>query len=116
MITPLGSNIGSDSLGSGGQRMSRNSFGRKNTNTMGKRYASIDLTNITSGYDPIQLPQEMNNILAGKADKRDLMNMLDIKSNKVDTEATMHALEVIHKQISTVVVLCVEMLKTFVNN
>ena len=44
------------------------------------------------------------------------MNILDIKSNKVDTEATMNALEVIHKQISTVSVLFVEMLKTFINN
>ena len=39
--------------------------------------------------------------------------MLDIKSNKVDTEAAMKGIDVLHKQVEHILMLTVEMLKTF---
>lgn len=38
--------------------------------------------------------------------------MLDIKSNKIDTESTMQCIEILHKQINQVIIMIVELIKT----
>jgi len=57
-------------------------------------------------------PDEIQTMLKDKADKADLNHLLDIKSNKVDTESNMRSIDIIHKQVTHIIVLLVEFLKT----
>ena len=59
------------------------------------RNKSVDPGALT--YFPMGLPTDMTNLLQTKADKQDLKDMLDIKSNKIDTEQTMRCVDILHK-------------------
>ena len=45
----------------------------------------------------------------------DFRNLMDIKSNKVDTENNMRNIDILHKQVTHIIVLLVEFLKTNVH-
>lgn len=49
-----------------------------------------------------------------KADLRDLQYLMDLKSNKEDTEQVMRCVDIQHRQISNFVTLFVECLKTLI--
>ena len=49
-----------------------------------------------------------------KADFRDLQYLMDLKSNKEDTEQIMRCVDIQHRQISNFVTLFVECLKTLI--
>ena len=51
-----------------------------------------------------------------KADKSEIFTMRDMKSNKQDTEITLSAVEIIHKQVKSTIVLIVEMIKGMIRN
>ena len=57
-------------------------------------------------------PDEVQIMLRNKADKSDVTHLMDIKSNKIDTENTMRSIDIMHKQITHIIVLLVEFLKT----
>jgi hypothetical protein len=50
-----------------------------------------------------------------KADVNDLNAMNDVKANKVDTEAAMRCVDILHKQLSHLIVLFVEAMKTLIH-
>ena len=55
-------------------------------------------------------------MLKNKADLSHLAHLMDIKSNKVDTETNMRSIDILHKQITHIIVLLIEFLKTNVSN
>ena len=52
--------------------------------------------------------QEFKSILASKADKADIQSLYDIKSNKMDVEMSLRAMDIMHKQLKHLSVLQVE--------
>jgi hypothetical protein len=52
--------------------------------------------------------------LVKKANLSDLQTLNDLKSNKVDTEQTMICVDILHKQITHLIVLLIEAMKTIV--
>ena len=57
-------------------------------------------------------PDEIQNMIKNKADLSDLQHMMDVKSNKIDTENNMRCVDILHRQIEHVIVLMVELIKT----
>ena len=57
----------------------------------------------------------ISNRLDGKADMKEMVGMLADKSNKVDTEAMMKGMDLLHRQLENILLLTVEIFKTFVN-
>ena len=58
----------------------------------------------------------LQTILKAKADVQDLRELKELKSNKVDTESAMQCIDIVHKQLSHVIVLFIEFLKTNITN
>ena len=54
----------------------------------------------------------MRQLLQQKVDVNELKALNDIKSNKVDTEQTMRCVDILHKQLTHVMVLIIELVKT----
>lgn len=54
---------------------------------------------------------ELRKILLTKVEKSELEAVINIKSNKSDTDLAMKGLDIIHKQITHIVVLVIEMIK-----
>lgn len=52
--------------------------------------------------------------LVKKANLSDLQTLNDLKTNKVDTEQTMICVDILHKQITHLIVLLIEAMKTIV--
>jgi hypothetical protein len=50
-------------------------------------------------------------MLLSKVDKIDLDRVVEMKSNRSDTEQAIRAIDVIHKQVSHIIVLFIEMMK-----
>jgi len=55
----------------------------------------------------------MHNLIK-KANLSDLQTLNDLKSNKIDTEQTMICVDILHKQITHLIVLLIETMKTIV--
>ena len=55
-------------------------------------------------------------MLVEKVDKTELEQMDNNKSNKSDTQLTLKAIELLHKQVMHVVVLLIEVIKTMIPN
>lgn len=49
--------------------------------------------------------------MSGKADRTELEAVIEQKSNKIDTDLVMKGLDIVHKQITHVVVLLIEVVK-----
>ena len=91
--------------------------GNRTRRAFRNRNRSVDPTSAAAPtYFPMGLPADMTNLLQTKADKQDLKDMLDIKSNKIDTEQTMRCIDILHKQTMHTVVLLIETLKTIVTD
>lgn len=58
---------------------------------------------------------ELRKILLTKVDKSELEAVIDMKSNKTDTDLVMKCLDIIHKQITHMIVLDIEMIKLNMN-
>ena len=58
---------------------------------------------------------EVEVMLKQKANMSDLKHLMDIKSNKVDTEQNMRSVDILHKQVTHIIVLLIEFLKTNLN-
>jgi hypothetical protein len=56
--------------------------------------------------------EEFQDLLSKKADLSQIKTILDIKTNKIDTEATMRSIDIMHKQITHMIVLLIEHVKT----
>ena len=54
---------------------------------------------------------ELRKILLSKVEKSELEVVIGMKSNKADTDLAMKSLDIIHKQITHLVVLVIEMIK-----
>lgn len=54
---------------------------------------------------------ELRKILLSKVEKSELEVVIGMKSNKADTDLAMKGLDIIHKQITHLVVLVIEMIK-----
>ena len=54
---------------------------------------------------------ELRKILLTKVDKSELEAVINVKSNKNDTDIAMKGLDIIHKQITHMIVLIIEMIK-----
>lgn len=46
-----------------------------------------------------------------KVDKIDLDKVIDMKSNRSDTEQAMKAIDILHKQVTHIIVLFIELIK-----
>lgn len=64
---------------------------------------------------PLREPLDLQSQLEQKADTKDLWTLNDIKSNKVDTEQAMRGIDILHLQITHILVLLIELGKTIVN-
>lgn len=51
-----------------------------------------------------------------KVDKVDLEMVIDMKSNKTDTDLAMKGLDIVHKQVTHMIVLVVELIKSSMNS
>ena len=51
-----------------------------------------------------------------KVDKVDLEMVIDMKSNKNDTDLAMKGLDIVHKQVTHMIVLVVELIKSSMNS
>ena len=71
--------------------------------------------NVSAPLDTRRNVDEVGVMIKHKADMSDLKNLMDIKSNKVDTENNMRNIDILHKQITHIVVLLIELLKTNVH-
>ena len=60
--------------------------------------------------------QELKKIMMSKVDKVDLEAVIDTKSNKMDTDIAMKGLDIVHKQVTHLVVLIVELIKSCMNS
>ncbi len=58
---------------------------------------------------------ELKKILMQKVDKQEVEALIDLKSNKHDTDQTMKAMDIIHKQITHMIVLMIEIVKGSMN-
>ena len=54
---------------------------------------------------------ELKQLIANKADKSDLHTLENQKSNKTDTEQSMKCADIMHKQITHIIVLFIEIIK-----
>jgi DNA polymerase family B len=59
--------------------------------------------------------QELKKIMMSKVDKVDLEMVIDMKSNKTDTDLAMKGLDIVHKQVTHMIVLVVELIKSCMN-
>jgi len=59
--------------------------------------------------------KDLKKILMQKVDKQEVEAMIDLKSNKTDTDMAMKALDIVHKQITHMIVLVIEMVKGQMN-
>lgn len=55
--------------------------------------------------------EDIEDIISTKVERSELVSLLDIKSNKVDTQTNMQAIDIIHKQIKHLTVLLIEILR-----
>ena len=55
--------------------------------------------------------QDVEAIISSKIDRTEMEYGLDMKSNKVDTQTNMQAVDIIHKQIKHLTVLVIEILR-----
>lgn len=55
-------------------------------------------------------------MLMSKVDKVDLEMVIDMKSNKTDTDLAMKGLDIVHKQVTHMIVLVVELIKSSMNS
>jgi hypothetical protein len=55
---------------------------------------------------------ELRNMLLSKVDKAELEAVIDMKSNKKDTDLAMKGLDILHKQVTHMIVLVIEMIKS----
>ena len=76
------------------------------------RYRKGGSLDIAAPLNASTAPEDIEIMLTQKADKIDLKNLHDIKSNKVDTEQNMRSIDILHKQITHIIVLLIELLKT----
>lgn len=60
--------------------------------------------------------EELKEVLTKKADRSDLTSLLEIKSNKVDLEQTMNAVDTVYWQVQHVIVILVELLRSGVSS
>lgn len=58
------------------------------------------------------LSADLKSLLSQKADKKDIETVLQLKSNKVDVEQAMKGVDILHKQVTHLVVLMIELTKT----
>lgn len=58
---------------------------------------------------------ELRKLLISKVDKADLDQIVDMKSNKTDTDIVMKGLDIVHKQVTHGVVLIIELIKLTIN-
>ncbi len=54
-------------------------------------------------------------MLMSKVDKAELEAVIDMKSNKSDTDLAMKGIDILHKQVSHLIVLLVEGVKSLIN-
>ena len=57
----------------------------------------------------------MRKIIISKVDKSELEAVIDMKSNKADTDLALKSLDIIHKQITHMIVLIIELVKSSMN-
>ena len=55
--------------------------------------------------------EDVEEMLSSKIERTELEYVLDLKSNKVDTQSNMQAVDIIHKQIKHLTVLIIEILR-----
>ena len=60
--------------------------------------------------------EELKEVLTKKADRADLTALLEIKSNKIDLEQTMNAVDTVYWQVQHVIVILVELLRSGVSS
>ena len=58
---------------------------------------------------------EFKKALVGKVDKVELEAVINMKSNKHDTDVAMKGIDILHKQVTHLVVLVVELVKLVMN-
>ena len=51
-------------------------------------------------------------MIRNKADKHELQVLIDMKTNKKDTEYLMRSIDVIHKQVVHIIVVMIEFIRT----
>ena len=54
---------------------------------------------------------DVSDMISTKVERSELVSLLDIKSNKVDTQTNMQAIDILHKQIKHLTVLLIEILR-----
>ena len=64
--------------------------------------------------EPLDEPENVSKILEQKVDIKQLNALNDVKTNKVDTEQLMRCVDIMHKQITHIMVLIIELGKTIV--
>ena len=72
-------------------------------------------TNSVNPLDSRHNADEIGILLKNKADMSDLQHLVDIKANKHDAENTMRNVDILHKQVTHIIVLLIEFLKTMVH-
>ena len=60
--------------------------------------------------------QELKKMLMSKVDQVDLEAVINMKSNKADTDIAMKGLDIVHKQVTHMIVLVVELIKSCMNS
>ncbi|CAI2383375.1 unnamed protein product [Moneuplotes crassus] len=55
--------------------------------------------------------KDVDDIISGKVERSELISLLDFKSNKIDTDTSMKAIDILHKQIKHLSVILVEILR-----
>lgn len=103
LLQTLNENIGKDIFAA--VRRATASLQKNNNNTS-------NVPNALIGVDGT----EIKGLLMQKADRKELDALNDLKSNKVDTEQTMKAIDILHKQITHIIVLFIESVKASIKN
>ena len=62
----------------------------------------------------MKIPEDIEARLKNKADVEDVKHLHVIKSNKLDTEQNLQCIDILHKQITHIIVLLIELMKTSV--
>jgi len=57
----------------------------------------------------------MKKLMMSKVDRVDLDAVIDLKSNKSDTDLAMKGIDIMHKQVTHMIVLLVELIKSVMN-
>ena len=114
-------NRGSPKLGKEVARSPRSPIEIKVSQASGKKGRNTTMAKYTNKAgdiaEPLNAPSsdEVEVMLRGKANMSDLKHLMDVKSNKYDTEQNMRSIDILHKQVTHVIVLLIELLKTSIN-